>query len=26
LINEEGIITQIIDKVDTKEHTKQILG
>jgi peroxiredoxin Q/BCP len=26
LINEEGIITQIIDKVDTKDHTKQILS
>lgn len=26
IINEEGIITDIIEKVKTKEHTKQILG
>jgi peroxiredoxin Q/BCP len=26
LINEEGVITQIINKVDTKDHAKQILG
>lgn len=25
LINEEGVITQIIDKVDTKQHASQIL-
>lgn len=26
IINEDGIITDIIEKVKTKEHTKQILG
>jgi peroxiredoxin Q/BCP len=26
IINEQGIITNIITKVDTKAHTKQILG
>ena len=26
LIDEQGIITDIISKVDTKDHTKQILG
>lgn len=26
LINEEGIVEQVIDKVDTKAHTAQILG
>ena len=26
LINENGIITQVIDKVDTQEHSKQVLS